>query len=868
MSKIKPPISAQKLLLAFLKEELAEEVLGDLDEKFYSMLSDHSIAKAKRNYWFQVINYLRPFALKYIKTPQMNTLMVKHNFVIGYRILLRNKLFSLINIGGLAIGMTVVMLISFWIYDEFTFNKNHEHYDEIVQVLTKSTREGRVEVNSSLVSQVGVYLKDNYPNLFERVTVTFFRSGDQTLTFENEAYDQKGYFFLPDAPHIWSLTMRAGTRNGLEQVDGIMISETLAKKFFNGKNPIGERIGINGEVELTVTGVYKDLPTNSTFGDATFFASMELIYNDENPFTWTNFNTKVYAQLKPGITDSEASVAIKDVLINNRPEGSRPTELFLLPMKDWHWRGEFQDGKQGTSKRFQFVQLYGLIGLFVLVLACINFINLNTARFQHRGREVGVRKTIGSFRGPLIIQFLFESVLYAFAAFVSAILMCALFLPWFNDISDKTMVFPWASVEFWFIGVLFTLATALISGIYPAVFLSGFKPIKALKGTVAQGVASTRFRQGLVVFQFTISIMLIMGTITVFEQIQHAKNRPTGYEKDRIITVRGSSDAYYRSYDLLRSELKNTGVVVEMAEANYPLTNDLGNNDGFRLPGNEEYSEVTFNTIYVTPEYGTTTQWELVAGNDFSREQGDQRSSIIIGESAVEALGLTDPIGSQLIAKREFNGHTNFTIIGVVKDMVKASPFEPVTPLMVFSNTRSKGYLFVRIQPNVPYSEAIPAIERAFKKVLPDHPFTYQFLDEEYSAKFRAEEKIGSLATFFTVLAILISCLGLFGLSAFMAEKRTKEVGIRKVMGASVVQLWQLLSKDFGLLVIIASFIALPVAHYFLENWLQSYEYRTYISWQMYVISAVGCFIVTFITVSYHSLKASLANPVNALRAE
>ncbi len=868
MSKNYPPKWAEKILLTFLKEELAEEVLGDLDEKFYSMVSRYSLRRAQRNYWFQVFNYMRPFAFKYFKSFPISTLMFRHNFKVGLRVLLKNKVFSLINIGGLALGMTVVLLIGLWIHDELSFNKNHENYDRIVQVLRKDKEDGMVEVNSSHVGQLGIYLSDNYPNLFEEVTMTFYRNNPRLLTVENQTFDQIGYFFRPNAPEMLSLKMIAGTWDGISEPNGILISESLAQKFFGKENPMGQAIKMNSSAIFTVNGIFEDLPVNSTFGDATYFASMDRIYDDENPYTWTNFNMKVYGQLKPGVDIANASAAIKDVLTENRDPNQDPMDLLLLPMKDWHLNDYFQDGAQVTSKRMQFVKLYGIIGLFVLILACINFINLNTARYQNRAKEVGVRKTLGSLRSHLIGQFLAESILYALAAFCISILAVQFILPWFNGISDKDITFPWNNVWLWAMGLGFTLTTALVAGTYPALFLSGFNPLKALRGTIGQGKLNTRFRQSLVVFQFTISIILIIGTLTVFKQIQHAKDRPMGYNQDRLITVRGFSDDYYEKYDLLRAELKKTGVVEEMAEANYPLMNTLGNNDDFRLPESSKSMNVSFNTIYVTPEYGKTTKWELTQGRDFSRELGDETSSIIVSELAVKKMGLENPIGQQILANRAFNGHKEFTIIGVVRDMIKGNPFEEPVPLMVFSNQRSKGFLFIRMKPDVSFASAIPKIKEAFVGVLPTHPFSYDFVDEEYAAKFRAEERIGSLATFFSILAILISCLGLFGLSAYMAEKRTKEIGIRKVLGASVMNLWQLLSKDFSILVFIACLIAIPLSAYFLNGWLQSYEYRIPIYWWIYALGAVFCFAVTLCTVSYHSLKVSLANPVDSLRME
>lgn len=867
MLKDQPPKWAERLLLSFLKEELVEEVLGDLDEKFYSLLETQSLRKAQMNYWYQVFNYMRPFAFKNFNSNPIFYVMIKHNFIISFRTLLKNKLSSFINIGGLAIGMTVVMLVGLWMHDEISFNKYHDNYDQIVQVLRQDTDDGIIEVSSSHVGQLGIYLKDNYPNFFDKVAMTFYRANPQLLTYNNQVFEEMGYFFQAAAPEMLSLQMISGTRDGLKEVNNILISESFAKKCFGDQVPIGQAITINSIPGFTVAGVYKDLPRNTTFNDASFFAPMGFIYNDENPYTWDNFNMKVFATLNPGVDIDEASLAIKEVMNENREEDAYPIALFLHPMKDWHLHNYFENGVQVTSKRLQLVNLIGLIGLFVLILAGINFINLNTARYQTRAKEVGVRKTLGSKQSYLIAQFLSESVLYAFAAFCISILTVQLILPWFNGISDKAIAFPWANVWFWILGLSFTFITAILAGIYPAIFLSSFKPIRALGGRFKQGKGGARFRQSLVVFQFTISIILIIGTITIYQQIQHAKNRPMGYNQAQLITVRGFSEEYYQKYDLLRSELKKTGMVEEVAEANYPLSNTLGNNGGFSVPGGTPFN-ISFNTIYVTPEYGKTTGWELIAGRDFSRELGDESGSIILSESAIQKMGLQDPIGQQIISPSERNGRKVFTIIGVVKDMIKGSPFEKPMPLMVFSSDESERFLFIKIKPSVAYASAIPKIKSAFEQVAPTNPFSYSFVDEEYLAKFRAEEQIGSLATFFSVLAILISCLGLFGLSAFVAERRTKEIGIRKVLGASIMNLWQLLSKDFGLLIIIASVIAIPLSGYFLNSWLQSYEYRIPVYWWIYAIGAAFCLVVTIATVSYHSLRVSLANPVESLRTE
>lgn len=863
----KPPKSAVRVLTFFLKNDLQEEVLGDLEEAFYSDLENKSATKARFLYWFQVLNYLRPFAIKNISSPQIYPAMFTHNLKISYRTLLKNKTFSIINIGGLAIGMTVSIFIGLWIFDEYSYNKNHEHYDQIVQVLRKDISPDRIQVNSSMTGGIGVELDEKYGHYFDQVAMTFFRPEPQLLSIKEQNYREMGYFFQKDIPEILSLNMKQGTREALANPSNIIVSSGFADKVFGNENPMGKTISLNVDTDLIVQGVFEDLPENSTFGDADFFASMALIYNENNPYIWNNYNMKAFAKLKENVSISGASLAIKDLMKPYRDADDDPRELLLLPMKDWHLNATFEGGLQVTSQRVQFIRLYGVIGIFILLIACINFMNLNTSQFQTRGKEVGVRKAIGSARSEVMSQFLTEAFLYAFGALIISLSLVYVLLPFFNELAAKEISFQWNNPLFWVSSIGFSLLVALIAGSYPAVFLSSFNPIQALKGKLRQGKKNERFRQGLVVFQFAISIVMIIGTITIHEQIQYAKDRPIGYQQERLISLTGSRSVY-QNLDVLRAELKNTGAVDEMALANYPLTTTLGNNDGFSLPGSSDPYVFSFNTIFVSPEYGETTKWELIAGRDFSRELGNESSNIIISESAVEKMGLENPIGQEIDSEFEFNGNTKFTIIGVVRDMIKGSPFQEPVPLMLFAAEWPMQYMFIRINPNVPLSTALTEIRETFAKVAPEHPFEYAFADNQYLTKFRTEEQAGSLATLFSVLAILISCLGLFGLSAFMVTQRVKEIGIRKVLGASVTNLWALLSKDFGILVTIASVISIPIAAYVMNTWLQDYEYRIQISWWIYAIGIISCIVITMPTVSYHSIKASMANPVRSLKSE
>lgn len=864
-----PPKLANQFLSGFLKKELQEEVLGDLEEEFSESLEKYSLFKAKLMYWFQVLNYLRPFAIKNFRSPQMYPAMFSHNIKISYRTLLKNKTFSLINIGGLALGMTVTIFIALWIYDEYSYNTNHEHYDRIVQVMRKDISSEGIKVNSSLTGGIGIELEENFSNYFEHLAMTFYRPSPKLIWYEGEHYREMGYYFQKDIPHILTLHMKQGTRSALENPSNLLISESLAEKVFGEENPMGKTITLESGTDLIVQGVYEDLPENSTFGEVEFFGSMGLIYNEDRPFVWDNYNMKGFAKLRDNVSIEDASLAIKDLMKPYRDAAADPRELFLLPMKEWNLYATNQFGEQITSKRAYMIRLYAIIGVFILLIACINFMNLNTSQFQTRGKEVGVRKAIGSTRNEVMGQFYTESFLYAFGALFISLSLVYLLLPFFNTFAAKEISFQWSNPLFWLSSIGFSLVIALIAGSYPAVFLSSFNPIQALKGKLKQGKRNERFRQGLVIFQFVISIVLIIGTITIHEQIQHAKNRSTGYEKDGLITMTGSRTVY-QNFDLLRSELKNTGVVEEVAASNYPLTNTLGNNGGFSLPGSSSVFPFSFNTIYVSPEYGATTNFELIAGRDFSRELGDESANIIISESAANAMRLDNPIGQELNSTYDFNDNSTlvFTIVGVIKDMIKGSPFEEPSPLMLFPTEDPMRHLFIRVNPQIDLDIALSEIRKTFLEVAPEHPFEYAFADNQYLTKFRAEEQTGSLATLFSFLAIVISCLGLFGLSAFMVTQRVKEIGIRKVLGASVANLWALLSKDFGLLVLLACVISIPIASYSMNTWLQDFEYRIQIYWWIYGTGIISCFVVTMLTVSYHSIKASIANPVESLNTE
>ncbi|MEM6642648.1 MAG: FtsX-like permease family protein [Bacteroidota bacterium] len=864
-----PPKLAEWLLEFFLKSELAEEVLGDLKEKFSRKLKDKSLYRARLNYWYQVLNYARPFALKRSIFQLILFPMFKHNFLISYRVLIKNKLFSIINIAGLSLGLSLFILISLWVLNELSFNKYHENYDRTVQVLRSDRYEGKISVNSSLVSKLGIHLKETYPTIFSHIAITFYRNEKQFLKVKKRTIERMGYYFSQDVAEVLSLEILAGKTFSPEVVDEILLSQTLAKTLFPDDNPIGEIVRLNDAHDLIISGIYKDLPQNSTWSEMEYMVPLDLVYNEENPPTWSNQNTKVYGIMNRGVELEAANEIIRKALSENTSNENRITDLLLHPMKDWYLNSNFEDGVLATSPRLQAVRLFSIIGAFVLLVAFINFINLTTAKSGNRIKEIGVRKSMGSQRLSLVKQFLAESFLYAFTAFLLSLIIVALSLNAFNTLSGKDISVPWSQPFFWIAGVGFTLLVALVAGSYPAFFLSSFNPIQALAGSVRQGSANKRLREILVIFQFTISIALIIGTITVYNQLAFAQKRPVGYNQSHLISMRGRSEEWGKKYDILREELKQSGSIIEMASANYPLTNDLGNNDGFADPESNKEYQITFNTIWVNPEYGKTTGWQLLEGRDFTRDLEDERTNIIVSASAVTQMGLEDPIGKVIKAPYNVFGRGfNFKIIGVVEDMIKRSPFEEIKPLMVFCTTYPMEHVFIRLNPSLPYQSSLVSVEEKIASLLSGYPFNYEFLDDSYQQKFRKEEQIGSLSMIFSAFAIIISSMGLFGLSAFLIEQRTKEIGIRKVLGSSREQLWSLLSKDISVLVLMACIVAMPIANYTLEKWLESYPYRTQIDWPVYVFTGVLALLLALGVVSFHIVRATRLNPVYALRSE
>ncbi|MCE6992439.1 ABC transporter permease [Dyadobacter sp. CY323] len=791
--------------------------------------------------------------------------MIRNYLKIALRNLSKNKVYSFINIVGLAVGIAVAMLIGLWVWDELSFNKYHKNHDRIVQAWISQTFNEQTGSGTAVSIPAVTEMATKYGSDFKFTSLASWNFG-HLLANGDKKINKTGMWAQPSLPEMLSLKMIRGDYSALKNPGSIVISESLAKSLFGDHDPLNRTLKLDIKKNVKVTGVYEDIPFNSAFNELYLILPWSDYLNAENwvksaQDQWGNHSFQFFAQVADHADIAKVSRKIRDVEMPHAFSKTDKPQYFLHPMSRWHLYSDFKNG-QNVGGAIQFVWLFSIIGIFVLLLACINFMNLSTARSEKRAKEVGIRKSIGSLKSQLVFQFLSESFLVVSFALVLAILIVLLVLPAFNDLSGKHVTFPFNYYQFWLALIIFSLFTGLVSGSYPAFYLSSFNPLAVLKGTFKVGKWSAVPRKVMVVMQFTVSITLIIGTIIVFQQIQHAKDRPVGYDRQGLLQISISPNLYGKYYPL-RDDLLKSGVVYEMSESSSPTTGIYSNQIGFEWEGMEAGSVPLFGTIACTHDFGKTIGWKITDGRDFSRDFSTDTAAFILNESAVKLTGIKDIVGKTI----RYNGKPR-QVVGVVKDMVMQSPYEPAVPTIFLMDYEWANLINVKLIPGKPVDQALKKVEAIFRKFDPDSPFEFKFADQEYEAKFRSEERIGKLARVFAVLAVFISCLGLFGLAAYTAEQRTKEIGIRKALGASVSQMWAMLSKEFIYLVLLSCVIASPIALYFLNDWLKKYEYHIELSWVVFAISAFLAVIITLLTVSFQAIKAALMNPVKSLRSE
>jgi putative ABC transport system permease protein len=786
--------------------------------------------------------------------------MVFNYLKIALRNLLKSKGFSLINIIGLSIGMASAILIMLWINDEVSYDQFHEKKDRIYEAWNRNTYDGNLSAWNTTPKVLAKTMQQDFPELEKTVRVNWpsnflMTVGEKSVMISGNIVDS-GFLQVFSFP-----VLKGDAATALYDNSSIVITRKLALKLFGTEDAIGKNIKIDTRDNFTVSAILKDLPTNSRFNFEFLVPWSYLRRTGGDDEYWGNNSTQTYALLKPN-TNLEA-VQTKMKGLRKKYDKDEPKgEFFLYPIKRWRLYSNFENGKE-SGGLIEYVKIFSLIAVFILLIACINFMNLSTARSEKRAKEVGIRKVIGAMKANLIGQFLGESILISFLAGILALFLVQLSLPAFNNLTNKILAIQFTDPVFWAIFLGFILVTGIIAGSYPAFYLSSFKPTSVLKGTFKKVNAVVTPRKMLVVVQFSFAIMLILSTIVVSKQLKYAQDRHSGYAKDNLVYHFTTGDIE-KNYQLIKQELLSSGVAKSVTKTSAPLTQGWSNSWGFQWAGKPADDKTIFDRYCADEDLVTTAGLQLVQGRDFDLEKFPTDSlGILLNESAVKAMGLKDPIGAQIGDNGE-----QWHVVGVFKDFILQSPFYPTKPMVVEGAKAWFNVIHFKLNGQNNTAANLKKAESIFKKYNPNYPFEYKFIDEEYAQKFQNEQKIAKLSGLFAALTIFISCLGLFGLATYMTATRVKEIGVRKVLGASVGSITGLLSKDFIKLVLIAFVIASPLSWWAMDSWLKNYPYRTAIEWYLFLITGALALFIALVTVSFQAIKAAISNPVTSLRSE
>lgn len=786
--------------------------------------------------------------------------MLKNFFLLTWRNLVRKKGFSILNISGLAIGMSAAIFILLWIQDETGFDNFYKDKERIYQVWNKYEIEGQISCWNVTPKVMGKYIQKDYPEVEQvaRVNYSFpilFSFGDKKLNVRGNIVDSS-FLQLFSFPAI-----KGDIRNALNNPNSVVITEAFAQKMFGAEDPIGKVVKVDNTDDFKVSAVIKNMPSNSSFNFEFLlpWSYLRTIGGDDE--NWGNNSTTTYVKLKTNASVAALNPKLK-TLRKEYDKEEATMETFLYPLTRVHLHGKFENGIE-TGGRIDIVKLFGIIAAFILLVACINFMNLSTARSEKRAKEVGIRKVVGAPRASLIAQFMGESIFISLLSACLAVLIVFLTLSSFNTLVDKKLFLDFNNPLFWIYGLAFVLITGLLAGSYPAIYLSSFRPIKVIKGGFKSVQASITPRKVLVVGQFTFAILLIIATLVIRMQIQKAQDRQNGYKKANLVYHFMEGDVQ-KNYTVIRNELMASGMVQSVSKTSAPITEGWSNTWGIEWKGKDPNNKTVIDRFCADDAIVKTVGMELVAGRDIdlANHPADSNAAII-NESSVKLMGFKNPIGEVVKDMGQ-----EWTIVGVVKDFILTSPYGSTDPLFIAGAKGWFNVIHLRIADKVSTAQAIPVIEKIFNKYNPSYPFNYRFVDEEYSKKFDNERRTGKLATLFALFTIVISCLGLFGLASYMAENRIKEIGVRKVMGASVTSITGLLSYDFLKLVLVSFILAAPLGYWGMHTWLQQFSYRTDISWWIFGISGGGAVLIALLTVSYQAIKAAVANPVKSLRTE
>ena len=788
--------------------------------------------------------------------------MFKNYFKTALRSLLRNKGYSLLNIMGLAIGMASTILIILWLTNEVSMDRFYSNADRLYIMNNRDNFSGKLWSWRSTPKVLGPAIKQGYPEVEAMSRYNdnnfLFTVGEKKIT-EYGGYVDSTFFNLFNFPIVY------GNANGaLSGVNKIVLTESFSKSLFGNDNPIGKTIKIDTSDIFAVSAVMKDLPANTAFRFKYLMPWTYLSKLNQDDQYWGNNSVTTFVLLKKNVSLSSFNSKVKDITITHtKGNDNSTTQVFATPVKDMYLYDKSENG-QFVAGNLITVRLFSAIAALILLIACINFMNLSTARSEKRAKEVGVRKVVGARKTALITQFMVESIIIAFVSFLIALLLVVIVLPFFNNLVGKQLSIPYYSIYFWCLALLFIVFTGVLAGSYPAFFLSSFSPVKVLKGTFKKANSKVNPRSVLVVIQFTFAIILIISTIIITKQIHYIQNRDRGYNQDALI-FSNMSGSIPQNYPLIRQDLLSSGSVNSVTKTMSPITQQYSDGWGFSWPGStQEDGKLDFTRFSSDADFVKTMGVKLLQGRDIDiYHYPTDSSSMLLTESAVKAMRLTNPIGSLV----KGDGH-DWRVVGVVKDFIIASPTENVSPMMILGPHSWYNTIHYRLNPARPVSDNLKTIEGVFKKYNSAYPFEYNFVDAAYAHKFVTIQRTSKLTTLFSALTIIISCLGLFGLAAYMAEARTKEIGVRKVLGASVSGIAALLSKDFLKLVLVALLIAIPIAWYSAHRWLLNFDYRISVPIWAFLLAGFLSIFIALLTVGFLSLRAAKANPTKSLRSE
>lgn len=880
--KHRSPGIARRFLLTFLRDDLAEEVLGDMEEKFRRVALERSAFAARLNYWYQVFHYLRPFAVKRLSSYNVNNAaMLENYFKVAWRNIQRQKMYSAIKVGGFALGIAACLLIALYIRHELSFDKHYPRGERIYRVVEIFDNQGTLEKGVHLPAPWGPTIKNDFPEIEEYARINpveLFGAGDNDVRRDGQVENthEEGFVWadpsflqMLDIPFIYGDPATA-----LSAPNTMVITKSRADKYFPDQDPVGKQMIVANDAAnpFTIGGVIADLRETSHLNYHFFMTLAGKEFGEGEQTRWLQSNYPTYLLLKPGadpvqlekkllaVGEKYYLPKLLEIQWPNAKDAVKKLAYHLQPISDIYLNEVgVHDGLNHGDIRF--IWLSGAIAVFILLIACVNFVNLSTAKSANRAREVGLRKVVGSFRSNLVSQFLSESMLFSFFSFVAGVLLAQALLPLFSVLTGTHVAIPFG--EWWFMPLMLAgvMIVGIVAGLYPSFYLSSFRPIDVLKGSVAQGSRNSGMRSLLVVFQFTTSIILIIGTVVIYRQMQHILTSKVGFDKEQVLLIQGA-DLLAGQVGTFRDELVSRPGVVNASVSDYlPVRGTKRNGNSFSYEGKSQNDpEIPSQFWLVDHHYIPTLGMKILEGRNFSKDMPTDADAAIINQAMARATGLKDIVGKKV------RNYKEWTVIGVVEDFHFENLKEKVRPLcLVLGN--SPSIVSVKVE-GANVSEVLESVAATWKKFAPQQPLRYTFLNETFARMYEDVERMGAIFTSFSVFAIIVACLGLFGLSAFMVEQRSREVSIRMVLGASPNQVFTLLTSNFIRLVAISFIIASPIAWYLMGLWLEDYVSRITIGWDIFALAGALAFIVALLTVSYQSLAATRINPATSLRSQ